>query len=366
MLARTFPLALLAVSCFTILRAPAQQPPTPQNQNQTTLNVVVTDRKGTPVPNLPQSDFVVHVDGRAVPVSDFHPATALAPGTPPVETTLVIDAVNTRTINVAYERSQVEKYLRSNGGHLAQPTSIVIVTDTKTEIIPTVTRDGNSLANALDRAETGLREFYGRQGFYGWVEQFDISSRALRQVAAYEASRPGNKLLLWISPGWPLLSGPEIQLDKKDSERFFSLLVSLTDQLRAAHITLSSIDPLGTQDSVSYRTIFYQQFTKPVANARHMEIGNLALQVLATQSGGRVLNGNNDTSRLIRQAASDADAFYTMTVPLPEAAGDNAVGFHSFAVTTEDRGLIARTPTVLYATPGPANPPQPSVPPPAL
>lgn len=360
--ARSLLLAALALATLPL----AAQAPAGGVADRTTLNVVVTDRKGTPVPNLPQSDFVVHVDGRAVPVSDFRSVTASGAGAPPVETTLVIDAVNTRTTNVAYERSQVEKYLRANGGHLAQPTSLAIVTDTRTEILPTVTRDGNALADALDKAETGLRQFYGRQGFYGWVEQFDISSRALRQIAAYETRRPGNKLLLWISPGWPLLSGPEVQLDKKDTERFFSVLVSLTDQLRAAHVTLSSIDPLGTLDSVSYRTVFYQQFTKPVPDARHMQLGNLALQVLATQSGGRVLNGNNDTAALLRQAASDADAFYTMSVPVPENAPGNSTGFHTFAVTTETHGLVARTPTVLYTTPGPANPAQPPVPPPAL
>ncbi len=363
--ARTLPFALFAASCLATLPGFAQQPASPST-SQTTLNVVVTDHKGVPVANLPQTDFVVHVDGRAVPVTDFHAVNASTPSTEPVETTLVIDAVNTRTINVAYERSQVDKYLRANGGHLAQPTSLALVTDTRTDILPTVTRDGNALADALDKAETGLREFRGRQGFYGWVEQFDISSRALRQIAAYEGTRPGNKLLLWISPGWPLLSGPEIQLSRKDSDRFFSVLVALTDQLRAAHVTLSSIDPLGTEDAVSYRTVFFQEFTKPVPDPSHMQLGNLALQVLATQSGGRVLNGNNDTRKLISQAASDADAFYTMTVPLPEATGDNPYGFHTFEVTPETHGLVARSATVLYAAPAPANPGQPSVPPPTL
>lgn len=327
------------------------------------LDVVVTDRKGAPVSGLAQTDFVVHVDKQTAAVNGFRAVTASGPGAEPVETILLIDAVNTRPTNVAYERNQIDHFLKSNGGRLAQPTTVVIMTDTKTQILPTTTRDGVALASALDQTDVGLREFYGRQGFYSWVEQFQISAHALQEIAAYEQTRPGRKLLLWISPGWPLLSGPEVQLDRKQEDAFFASLVSLTQEMRKARITLSSIDPLGTADAVSYRTIFYKQFTKPVPDARHIQIGNLALQVLATQSGGRVLNSSNDTSALIAEAASDANAFYTLDIPIPPAKSPE--GFHTITVQVEKDGLQARARTVLYTVP--ADPPAgtPTVPPPS-
>ncbi len=349
---RILPLAVLALA--TLL--PAQQ--------TTTLTAVVTDHKGTPVPNLPQANFVVRLDGNSVPLSNFQAVSTSTPNAPPVETIVVVDAINTRITNVAFERSEIQKFLRADGGHLAQPTSIVVVTDTSTTTLPTPSRDGNALAEALGKSNTGLREFRGRQGFYSWIEQFQLSSRALQQIAAYQATRPGHKLLLWVSPGWPLLSGPEVQLSKKDQRQFFAELVSLTQDLRKAHITLSSIDPLGTADAVSYRTTFYQQFTKPVPDARHMQIGNLALQSLATQSGGRVLNGNNSTALLLQQAASDAEAFYTFSIPVPKPTADNPFGFHPISTKVEAPGLTARAPTVLYTAPTPETAPRPTVPPP--
>jgi hypothetical protein len=71
-------------------------------------------------------------------------------------------------------------------------------------------------------------------------------------------------------------------------------------------------------DSASIRTSYYKEFLKGVSTARQVQPGNLALQVLAYQSGGRVLNSSNDVADEIATCIADANAFYVLsfdTVP---------------------------------------------------
>ena len=70
--------------------------------------------------------------------------------------------------------------------------------------------------------------------------------------------------MIWISPGWPFLTGPRIDLSDKDQQRISDNVVALSDRLRQARITLYSIDPLGTADAGGFRTSYYEEFVKGV------------------------------------------------------------------------------------------------------
>jgi VWFA-related protein len=312
------------------------------------LDVVVAGHDGKPIAGLQQQDFSVYLDKENQPVTDFRAVAASSSGTAPVQIILLVDAVNTRYSNVAYERQEIDHFLKQNDGKLSEPVTLVILTDTGTQISQ-ASRDGNQLAGVLDKAAVGIREVRHNTGFYGWTEQFQISSSALERLSAFEQTRPGRKLLIWVSPGWPLLSGPEVELSNKDQQNLFNTLVSLSASLRKARITLSSVDPLGTEDAISYQTDFYQEFTKGVPSARKMQLGNLALQVLAFQSGGRVLNASNDVTAQIALAASDAAAFYTLTINSPSS--ERANEYRAISVRVDKPGLTARTRTGYYAQP---------------
>jgi VWFA-related protein len=311
------------------------------------LDVVVSGHDGKAVAGLQQQDFSVYLDKEPQPIIAFH-AVAATSSTVPVQTILLVDTVNTRFSNVAYERQEIDRFLKQNEGKLSQPVTLVILSDTSTQISQP-SQDGNQLAGVLDKAATAIREVRRNTGFYGWTEQFQISASALERLAAFEQTRPGRKLLIWISPGWPLLSGPEVQLSGKDQQNLFNTLVSLSASLRKARITLSSVDPLGTEDAISYRTDFYQEFTKGVSSAQKMQIGNLALQVLALQSGGRVLNASNDVTAQIALAASDAACFYTLKIKSPPSERPNE--YRAISVSVDKPGLKARTRTGYYAQP---------------
>src|ERR1700733_3220312 len=212
---------------------PSAQPPNGADR-QITLDVQVRDKSGAPVRGLQKQDFTILDDKQPKNILSFQAVdnNASAAADPPVEVVLVVDAVNTGFQAVTFERTELKKFLLQNDGKLAVPTSLVIFTDAGSKIQNGSSRDGKALAALYDQYETGLRSITRSQGFYGAAERFDLSLKTLAQLVAYEGKRPGRKLIIWFSPGWPLLSGPRIELTNKDEQHFFSSIVTTSDTMR--------------------------------------------------------------------------------------------------------------------------------------
>ena len=326
---------------------PTGQNPTPaQSSSQPiVIDAVATDKAGTPISALAAGDFTLLDNKTQRPLTDFQPRLGKDS---PVEVILVIDAVNTRYQNVAYERSEIDKFLHASDGQLAYPTSVAIFTDTGTEILPGFSKDGNGISAALKSKDIGLRILRRSSGFYGAEDRLSLSLTALRQLVAVESQHPGRKLIVWISPGWPYLSGPAIDLDHKQQTGVFADIVSLSTQLRHAHITLYSIDPIGPADA-GFRTFYYRAFLKGVKKPSQVDLGDLSLQVLATQSGGLAISGNSDVTGSLRRCIADANAFYELTFSPPPAELANE--YHHLDLLVAKPGLTARTRDGYYLQP---------------
>ncbi|MGA2715094.1 MAG: VWA domain-containing protein [Bryobacteraceae bacterium] len=345
----------LASTALFLLSLPAfpWQSETPANpvhgdtDRRITLDVVVTNKSGAPVAGMAQQDFVVLDNKHPQKILDFRAINGNT-ADPPIQIILLIDRVNTSTQNAAYERLQTEKFLRQNGGHLAYPVSMVFLSDSGTQT-QDASQDGNALAAALEQSESGLRTIRRSQGIYGVVDRIRLSLGALSSLAASEANTPGRKMLIWISPGWPPLAGPSLQLTDKQRQGIFNQIVATSTALWRAHITLYSIDPLGIADAGGFGTGYYQEFTKGVNTDKQAQAGNLTLQVLAYQSGGRVLNLGNDIAGEIATCIADANAFYVLSFDSPPA--DNPNGYHGLEVKIGKPGFKALTRTVYYAQP---------------
>jgi VWFA-related protein len=350
------------VSCLSLLSSaqqsqsaaqsplPAVAPAAAANgvDRQVMLDVVVTDKSGNPIPSLRQEDFSLLDDKQPRAITSFHASDgASTPPDPPVQVIFLIDAVNAAFRGVGFQRTALDKFFRQNGGQLPLPMSFVVLTDTSTYAPVAPTRDGNSLADSVNSNQTGLRIVGRSQGFYGAVERFQTSLRTLTELVSYETKQPGRKLLIWLSPGWPLLTGPRVELTSKDQATIFKNVVTLSQTLREARITLYSVDPLGMDDAGGFRTFYYESFLKGVKSVNKVQSGNLALQVLAVQSGGRALNSSNDVARLIASCLDDAKAFYTLSFDSPPA--DNPNEYHSLEIKIDKPGLTARTRTGYYA-----------------
>lgn len=316
------------------------------------IDVVVTDQSGNPVPGLKLEDFTL-LDGKLPqPIVSFRATEEGSKDAEPIQVLFLIDAVNSGIQSVSIGREQLEKFLRRNNGQLALPSSLVIFGDKGAEVQPVATRDGNKLAQDLDSNPSGLRSIGRSAGFYGATERLDLSLRTLEGLIGREMKQPGRKLLIWMSPGWPLLTSARIQLSDKDQAWIFNTAVSFSKELRDARMTLYSIDPLGMSDAVSGRTFFWQSFVKGLPSASKVEGGGyLALQVLATQSGGLVLNSSNDLEKLFASCVLDAKAYYTLSFDAPPADRPNE--YHGLEVKVDKPGLKVRTRTGYYAQPYP-------------
>jgi VWFA-related protein len=326
-------------------RAFAQQMPEPSDApGKIQLDVAVTTTKGEPVGNLSEKDFTVLDNKSHGPIASFTPVEGKDA---PVHVVIVIDSVNTPFTYLGYQRDQIAKYLRSNEGVLPYPTTLAILTDEKFEVIKGAGNDGDALADKLEHADIGLRTITKNQGYYGAADRLTLSLSALRNLILTEGKQPGRKLVLWMSPGWPLLSGPSVSLYGTQTEEVYRNAITFSRELRKADMTLYSINSWGANESMSAE-LAYQGYLKGLKGPTDAEWGSLSVQVLAAQSGGLVLN-SNDVVSMMKQCVADADQYYRIVVNTSPSAQPNA--YHQIEVKVAQSGLVARTRQGYYAQP---------------
>lgn len=350
---------LVCLFCFCYLPVAAQQSspahspsaiasvPTPAANHQITLDIVVADQSGHAVPGLQQQNFKLLDDQQPQKLTSFRAVqNPSATPDPPVEVVLLVDEVNTSFHDVAIVRQQAEKFLSQNDGKLAWPVSLVFFTPSgATGGAPS--RDSKALIEELNQHQTTLRGATRSQGLSGAVERVNLSVRTLGQLIDYQMPRPGRKLVVWISPGWSILSTPRVDLSTKDQQGLFESIVGISAGLRRARITLYNVNPVGSGGGVLKS--YYKDFIKGVKTANQVRIGNVALQVFAYQSGGLVLNTSNDLAAEIATCVNDANTFYTLS--FEGAVGDGPNEYHALEVTVDKPGLEARTTSGYYAQP---------------
>jgi VWFA-related protein len=336
--------AATAFCCPGTSYAQSLVPPAAVQAKQIHIDVQVKDADNKPTTGLSAADFTLLDNKVQRPIESV---AEISGHSAPTEVVIVVDAVNTPFSAVSYQRDQIEKYLHSNDGVLSHPTTLAILTDKSLQMFPQTTTNGAVLADGLQHYEIGLREIGRSQGFYGASDRMTISLDALQRLIALESKRPGRKLLLWVSPGWPLLSGPEIELSNKQHQQIYQNVVSLSTALREAGVTLYSLNSWGPGESLD-RSSYYETFVDGVKKPGDSQLGNLGLQVLATRSGGLVLN-TSDVSGMIKTCVADADHYYRLTFSAEPT--DHPAAFHQLQVKLAAAGLQARTRQEYYSQP---------------
>lgn len=315
----------------------AQQPAAQAADNRIHLAVQVAPKSGGEVPGLTQQDFTVLDNGAQQTIASFHAYTG---HDAPVVTLIVIDAVNTSVNNVDYGRIELEKFLKSESGELSHPMALAVMNDIGIQTLGPFSLNGADLNAQLEKAQVALRALNRSGGFYGAAERTQISLRALAGITNAMASRGGRKLVIFISPGWPLLSGANVQLDGKQERELLDSIAATNYGLMQAGISLYSIDPLGTKDA-GIHDIYYKNFLKGITKLSDAHYGALGLQVLAEQSGGLALSENNDVASQIRKCIADGDSYYEISYEPAAATGANE--FHKIEVKVAKADLVART-----------------------
>jgi VWFA-related protein len=336
-------LIFASMLCIAALSAQQKTPSTPLAASSVSLDVVVTPKSGPPVADLQQQDFTILDNKTPRHITSFHAFGGQAP----IHVLIVLDAVNVPYESVAYSRGEIDKFLHANGGRLAYPTQLAFFTDKGMQVQQGFSTDGNELSSSLDQYAVALREIR-RSSEWQESERFDLSISALRSFTESQANLPGRKLILWVSPGWPLLSGPRIYLDYKQQNQLFSLIVGLSTQMREAAVTLYNVNPIGAAEGVG-RAFYYEDFLKGVSKPGQVQVADLSLQVLATQSGGLVFTGSNNLTAMLQQSVADGQAYYELSFDPPRA--DHADEYHQIEVQVAKPGLTARTRQGYYQQP---------------
>jgi VWFA-related protein len=366
--------ALCLLSCFAGVgiaqqsAMPAAADPQAPDQNQPALShrpppntaapqgaikldiTVVMDRTGQAVAGLQQQDFTLLDNKKPQPILSFRAVDgSTGSGTaadPPVETILLIDATNNSLHNIAYERSQVSTFLRQNGGHLAQPVTLMIFSEQGVKAQPRPSTDGNMLADWLDKSESTIHTV-PRSGGYDAIERRTLSIKTLRSIAEAERPKPGRKMLFWIGPGWPILQSSAYMMSPTMQRNLFNVIVDTSRALREARITMYLVNPMDPENLARVAPDYYKGFLKAVSSPDHADSANLAAPIFAVHSGGRVVNEGDDLVRELNSCMADAKAYYTIGFDPPHV--DHPDEYHALEVKVDKSNMKTRTNVGYYS-----------------
>jgi VWFA-related protein len=333
-----FALALIVSAVPAAAQLPSFSPPS----NSITINVAVDTKNGEPVTELHQQNFTLLDNKNPRPIKSFKIAT---PADEQVHVILFLDAVNTPYTILAFARENVENFLKLNEGTLAYPTSLAVLTDQGAEIVNDFSTEGNTLSDVLQHHQIGLREI-NRSSEWSGPERLQICLTAFHQLLEYAAKLPGRKLVLWISPGWPLISGPRVYLSPDQAQWIFQDVVSAYTDFQQSDLTIYNVNPVGVQESLN-RADYFETFLKGITKPADADLGDLGVQVLSIHSGGLAIESNSDISGMIQKCLLDARSWYEIAFdPLP---ADKPNEYHHIDIKLDQHDLIARTIDGYYA-----------------
>jgi VWFA-related protein len=316
----------------------------PASSKPISIDVVVSDKLGHNVSGLKPEDFTLLDNKQPLNFTDFREIDSRNATVDPVHILIVIDMINTDFSVVARERQQLGEFLKQDGGRLAHPTNIAMLTENGIQIEKACSTDGNALLASLDVSRFGLRMTGRGAGFWGAVDRMHWSLDQLSQLAAYEATLPGRKLAFFISPGWPMFPDGERMATDNDLKWLFNSIVQLSNGIREAHLALYTIDPFELGRTNPF---YYEIYLKGVPDAGKAKFADLALQVLAIHSGGTVQVTGTDIKGEINTALRDANTYYTLTFPGAPSGRDNE--YHDLKLQVDKPGMTVRTTTGYYA-----------------
>ena len=304
------------------------------------IDLAVTDAAGDPVSNLAPWDFTLLDNGRPAKVRTVR--NSLAASEPPPEVIFVIDTVNLTPEQLTQTENSVARFLQRRNGRLDAQCFLY-----------RLTRDGlfSSLRSSTDGALL-LRELEGTRTLWAvwgaarrgsgtlgsWESGMTpnrLSLRALGAIALNQRDVPGRKVVVWIGPGWPV-NGGDISFDE---------LTELSTRLREARITLDNLNvwlnPVPPFD--------YRDYLEAPRSQENMRPPHMALQVIATHTGGLVLDSSEDLDGDIDRCAAEVRNFYTLTFNPPHTSQMDE--YHDLGVTVARRGMTVRGPTGYYNEP---------------
>lgn len=320
------------------------------NSKLVALDTVVRDQNGNIVRNLKKDDFTVLEDGVPQQIVAFdavdttktsamwgsiHSSEELEQKAPRAPVTiLVLDELTTTFEDEYFARYSLGKYLDAQGETLGEPTMLLARTYDRTMVLHDYTTSRKEILNALNRHLVGndWRATTPDQS----ANLLGAAFASLIEVAKATEGHEGHKNVIWIGRGFPTIQWDN--LPAADSDALQQAVVSCSNLLRAARITLYSLDPSGIQ--------FAQEGTLQ-GNGDVVQEDPLGGQVnfdsIVHFTGGLSMHGRNDVDRMIGEAVTDGELFYTLTYRPPELLPESSNTFRQIRIVMKDPQLVATT-----------------------
>ena len=334
------------------------------------LNVRVADTAGAPVNDLKQSDFTLLDNDQARSLVSFREVNAKSGG---AHIVLVLDAANNFTRQLRHFANEIETYLKQTVEPLPVPVAIGVFSGFDIDVgqpsrdraalladLATRTADLHStgcithqeqpvrMGSPFSANGAGSNRAVSPQELACQNERFAESITALGRLARKEVQVPGRTILIWMGPGWPMLTDKAFAPDPPElKSNFFTQLVSLSMALRQAQVTVNAVGSPNLSISPQTPNVRDSAFFAGVASEEQASAADLGLHVLAHQTGGRIFPESKDIAGQIAACTTDAESYYVLTFDSAPAA--NFGEYHSLAVKVDKPNLDARTNLLYYA-----------------
>jgi len=318
------------------------------NTRLVVVDVVATDSKGQPVPDLKPADFSLLEDGKPQKISGFnfeHPGGAPAPTAqaqlPPSVVSnapkfqsnslnvILFDTVNGEFAEHAYARDQLLKFL--NAAELGRPVAIFALQN-QLKLLHDFTTDNKSLSAAVakyrppaqtinsESIESRASAFATRGDYHTSERGIETTLNQLNALAKVLAGYPGRKNLIWLSESFPLTLYPEsmnqLNMDGQSLKSagqsgvgqsvsqnlqraapfksYATLVQKVSDSLMAAQVAVYPVDAgaLGKDDHLG---------------SQH------TMDSMAESTGGKSFKNSNDLVLGLRTSIEDGSTYYTLT-----------------------------------------------------
>jgi VWFA-related protein len=342
------------------------------------VDVVVTDSKGQPVPDLKADNFSLLENGKPQKISGFtfehtgaKPAPAAQPQLPPSVISnaptfqasslniILFDTVNGDLSEQAYAKDQLLKFL--NTAELGRPVAIFALQN-QLKLLHDFSTDNKSLsasvakykppAQGLSNETTASRaSAFATLGDYHTSERsIETTLNQLNALAKILSGYPGRKNLIWLSESYPMVLMPEsagqLNLSESDlrsvgtpstiqnlqtsasSKSYAALTKKVSDSLMAAQVAVYPVDvgAIGKDDHLASQT---------------------TMDDMAASTGGKAFKHSNDLSMGLRTSIEDGSTYYTLSYYPENKAWDGQ--FRSIQVKSSQPGVSLRYRLGYYA-----------------
>ena len=324
--------AVLSATFLSLIAFAQDAPVIRVTTRQVEVSVIVHDKKGRLIEDLTKDDFTIFDKGQEQKIGYFTkdiPKTAPysggvaaavatnrppapAPGQPPaiaVPTVILLDGMNSRFQDRTYSKQALMQFL--SGLHTGDSVGIYVLADTLKFFRPVEPQATEKFLDDFMIHASTMALTFPRQRVLGTLT-------ALRTIATNLLAVPGRKNLVWLTDGFPALSGlTSTGRPGRQFESFGDEILRTVLALDHAEVAIYPVDMRGVvshSDVAPSMTTQSRHFNRAMDNmARNYVIMSEAtMNEVAERTGGRVFMGSSDLSSFIQEAVADTRVTYTI------------------------------------------------------